>query len=126
MSKLRIAYLVSLAMLAALMALAAFRPMSAEREYSEVLRQGVLKGNGEWLVQLEMVNHEGRTVDYVVDALVAGKHNDVRFSVRDGFVYRYVHQIPYDSLGSGRATFTIYKDGETAPFDTFSYYLDQS
>ncbi|MBI2854727.1 MAG: hypothetical protein HYX87_07405 [Chloroflexi bacterium] len=123
MSKLRIVYMLSLMVLAVLIAFTVFRPMATGGQYSEVARENLLEREDEWIIQFDIINREGKPTEYVINVSVAGKQFSDRFIIADGSLYTYVYHIRRDMLGSGEATVTVYKEGESTPFEQTTYYL---
>jgi hypothetical protein len=125
MSKLKIFYILSLVALGVLLVFTVFRPfaMGMGRTYSEVQREQLLQGKDEWIMQFDIINQEGKTTKYSINVLAAGEPYTDEFLVQDGGVYTYIHHLRRDTLASDRATVTIYKEGETTPFEQITYHL---
>jgi len=124
MSRLRIFYIVSLLILGVLVALVVFRPMATGEEYSEVSRESLLQTENGWILQFVILNREGEDKSYTIEVLVDGKLSTATVSIRDGEQYTYVRQIRSEMLSEGVVSYTIYKEGETTPFEQGTYYLD--
>ena len=123
MSKLKLFYMVSLAALAALVVFTVFRPIVADREYSEIGRVELLQAEGEWIVQFDISNHEGKDIVYTVNVSVDGQKYGDRFVVREGGKYTYIHHILRDRVGDSKVDVAIWKEGESAPLEQTTYYL---
>ena len=123
MSRLRIAYVLSLAVLVVLLGFAVGHPMVSGTGSSEVLRQQLLQTEDEWIVQLDIVNREGRDVTYAIDISVNGQPYSHIAVLEDGQHYGYAHHIYKARVGQGDATLAVYKDGTAAPIGQTSYHL---
>jgi len=109
-SGLRIAYVVGLVVLGVLVVFTVFRPMMTGGEYTEVQREQLLQTEDEWIIQFNIINHEG-------------KDTNENVLIRDGSMFVYIHHIPRDMVGDGEVTFTIYKEDEDTPFEQVTYHL---
>lgn len=123
MSKLRIFLVFSMVLLGVLVVFTVFRPMATGGEYSEVSRESFLETKDGWILQFNIMNHEGKETEYSIQITVAGKQYDDRFLIQDGRVYTYIHEIRRDRVGTGEVNVTIYKEGEAAPIGVSTYYL---
>jgi len=123
MSRLRIIYIASLVVLAVLIITTVFRPMATIGEYSGVQRAQLLQTEDEWIIQFDLINHEGKEQNYTITALVDGKQYTEDVTILEGRIFTYIHRISHDTAGNGDVTFAIYKQGETGPFKQVTYYL---
>ncbi len=124
MSKLRIFYFLALTALGVLIVLAIGRPLAAGRDFSEVQRGHLLRAEKEWVIQFDIVNHEGIDIIYIINSSTPVAQNVERFLVPDGGVYTFIHHIPYEREVD-QVNYTIFKEGEQAPFEMTTYYLDR-
>lgn len=123
MSKLRIIYVVALVILAVLIAFTVFQPMATGDKYSEVQKEQLLETESEWIIQLVIINHEGRDQNYTINVLVDEKLFTESVLIRDGRRFSYIHHIRRDMLTDGDVSFTIYKEGEATPLEQATYHL---
>lgn len=123
MSKLRIVYVVSLVILAVLIAFTVFRPMVTGSRYSEVLKEQLLQTESEWIIQFDIINHEGRNQKYTIDIQVIDKSNTDSVLIRDGAKFSYIYHIRRDIITGGDC-FAIYREGEAIPFEQVTYHLE--
>lgn len=123
MSKLRIFYILSLVILALLIVFAVFRPMAMGGNYSDVQRESLLQTKDGWILQFDIINHEGKNTKYAIQVTIAGKQYGDQFLIQDGGVYTYIQNIRRDMVGSGEASVNIYKEGSDTPFEQGTYYL---
>ncbi len=123
MSKLRIFFVISLVILGVLLVFTVFRPMATGGEYSQVSGESLLQTENGWILQFDIMNHEGKETTYTINVSVGGEKFSERFQVQDGGVYTYIHHIPRQTAGTGEVTTTIYKEGEGAPIEQGTYYL---
>jgi hypothetical protein len=123
MPRLRIVYILSLVILGVLIAFAVFRPMIGGGEYSEVQKEQLLQTENEWIIQFNIVNHEGRDQKYTITVVVDGKQYSEKVLIHDGRIFTYIHHIYPDRVSDGDVSFAIYKEGEATPFEEVTYYL---
>ncbi len=123
MSKLRIFYIVSLVILALLIVFTVFRPMATGDQYSEVQRESLLQTEDEWIIQFDISNREGRDTQYTINVSLTDKQYNEQFLIKDGGLFTYIHHIRRNMVGTGEATFTIYKEGSDTPFEQATYHL---
>lgn len=122
-SKLKIFYILSLVILATLLIFAVFKPFAEGTTYTEIGRQSLLKTQDEWILQFDILNHEGRDVKYTIHTLVSGQDYQEDFMVRDGEKSTYIHHVNAGNIGNGQVTYRIYKENESSPVDQGTYYL---
>lgn len=123
MSKLRIFYILSLVFLGVLIAFTVFKPMATGGEYSEVQREQLLQAEDEWIIQFDIMNHEGRDINYNIEVSIDNKLYEQPVLVLDGRKFSYIHHIRRDMVGSGDVGFAVYKEGEDTPFEEVTYHL---
>ncbi len=124
MSKLKVIYIVALVVLGVLVAFTIFRPMATGREYSDVVKEHLLYTEDEYIIEFDIVNHEGEDKNYTISVLIDGELSSKVFLVRDGHVFTYIHHIYRDKIIEPTVSFTIYKEGEDSPFEQTTYYLE--
>lgn len=110
-------------MLAVLTAFTVFQPMATGSEYSEVQKEQLLQTESEWIIQFDIINHEGRDQNYTINVLVGEKLYTDIILIRDGAKFSYIQHIRRDMITVGDVSFTIYKEGEATPFEQVTYYL---
>lgn len=123
MPRLKIVYILSLVILGVLIAFTVFRPMIGGGEYSEVQKEQLLQTENEWIIQFNIVNHEGRDQNYTITVVVDGKPYSEKILIHDGRIFTYIHHIYPDRVSDGDVSFAIYKEGEATPFEEVTYYL---
>jgi len=123
MPKLRIVYIVSLVILGVLTVFTVFRPMAQTEEFSTVQRESILETEEEWIVEFNILNHEGEDQRYIITVVIGDEQYSQKVLIEDGKSFTYIHHIYRDRVTDGCATFTIYKEGEETPFEQATYYL---
>lgn len=123
MSKLRIFYIISLVILGVLVAITVFQPLGGGEEYSTVGGEALLQTEDEWIIQFDIINHEGSDQRYIITAVDDGKSYSEAVLIQDDKMFTYIHHIRRDMVTEGVASFTIYKEGEEVPFEEVTYYL---
>jgi len=123
MSRLRIIYILSLVVLGVLIAFTVFRPMAVGKEYSEVQRAQLLETEDQWIIEFDIINHEGRGQNYTITVLVDGKQYNESVLIPDGRIFTYIHHIYPDRITDGDVRFAVYKEGEATPIEEETFYL---
>lgn len=121
--KFKIIYILSLVILGVLVSLALVRPAATSDQYSEVSRGHLLKTDQGYVVAFDIMNHEGKDTQYAVKVTMDSYKYSEDILVRDGKRSTYVHHIYPDKLTEGVVNLSIYKVGQTTPFEDVSYYL---
>ena len=123
LSKLRIFYILSLVILATLLVFTVFLPMATRGRYSEVQRLGLLKQGDGWVIQFDILNHEGKDARYTIDVLVDGEPSTLTVSVQNEHAFTYIKDIKPFMLTEGKVSITVYKEGEAKPIEDVTYHL---
>ena len=123
MSKLRIIYIVGLLILGVLVAFTIVRPMVVGEGYSEVQQEGLLQDEDEWIIQFDLINHEGSDQNYLITVLIDGQPYSEGVLLRDRGIFTYIHHIRCDKVKEGCVTIIIHKEGEETPIEKATYFL---
>lgn len=123
MSRLRIAYITSLAIVAVLIAFTVFRPMAVGGEYSEVQRAQLLEREDQWIIEFHIFSHETEDTGYDINVLVDGELCSESIQLRPGELFKYIHHVYRDKPEGKDVAVAIYKQGEAIPFEKMTYYL---
>ena len=123
MSKFRVFYIISLVILVGLLVFTVFRPLAAGGEYTEVQLGGLLQAEDEWVVQFDIINHEGEDKKYTINVLIDGEIDSRNCTIQDRSTSTYIYHMYPEKINDKRVTFTIYKQGEETPFEQMTYYL---
>ncbi len=126
MGKLRIFYIVSLAILGVLIIFAVLRPMTAGKKYSEVQQEQLLQTENGCAIRFVITNHEGEDKAYTVKVSFGSYQFSQDVLIPDGNTFTYVHNLNPEQVTVGDIHFVIYKEGETAPFEQLTYHLKQA
>ena len=126
MSRLKIVYILSLVALVALIGFTVFKPIAQDVKYSEVQREQLLETEDGWIIQFDIINHEGKDTEYTISVLVNDKPSTLTVSVKDEKAFTYIKHINSNKLTEGKVSFMVYKDGGTVPFEEGTYYLKKS
>jgi len=124
MSKLRIVYIASLVILAVLIGFTVLRPLATGGEYSEVSKEQLLQTENEYIIQLDIKNHEGEDKNYTINVLIDGKSYSEDVLIPDGRIFTYIQHVYRGRIIEGNVTFTIYKEGEDTPLEELTYHID--
>jgi hypothetical protein len=123
MSRLKIAYILSLAVMGVLIAFTVFQPMAMGGEYSEIQRAQLLEREGQWIIELDIFSHEAEDTDYNINVLVDGELYVESIRLRPGELFKYIHHIYRNKPEGKDVAVAIYKEGEAIPFEEMTYYL---
>lgn len=125
MLKLRPLYIGSLVVLGVLLALTFFRPMAGGGEhYSEVQRAQLLEREGEWIVEFDIINREGKDMSYIIEVIADGERYTETVLVRDKGMFTYIHHFYPERLTSNEVSVAVYKEGEINPVEQTTYFLE--
>jgi len=116
-------YIGSLVILAVLLVLAFYHPITTESEYSEVQRAQLLEKGTERIIQFDIVNHEHKEMNYTIIVTVDGKNYTEDVLIRKGGMFTYIYHIYLERITKGEVSFVIYKEGESAPIEEVTYYI---
>lgn len=124
MLKLRIVYILSLVIVGVLAVLVFFLPMSGgAQEYSEVQREGLLQTENGWILQFDIVNHEGENRSYTIDVSIDGTPSTLSVFIPEGKAFTYVKQVNQDMVTHGVVNFAIHKEDDDTYLKKATYYL---
>ncbi len=124
MLKFKPIYVSSLVVLGVLIAFTFFRPVTTGGDtYSEVQRTQLLESEGGWIIEFDIINHEGRDMSYTIEVTSDGEPYTESVSIRDGKMFTYIHHFYAERLTSNEVSFAVYKEGESAPVEEGTYFL---
>ena len=123
MTRLKIAYIVSLAILGILVVMVISDPIRKTEPYSEVLREGMIQTEEAYIVEFEIQNSERKEQCYIISVSCGSYQYSQRIVIEDSKSFTYVHHLYRDRTTGNCATFTICREGETTPFEETTYYL---
>ncbi|MFC1902463.1 hypothetical protein ACFLX4_00125 [Chloroflexota bacterium] len=126
MPKLRIFYILSLVVLGVLVGFTVFKPMAVGGEYSEVQRKQLLETEDGWIIQFDIINHEGRDIDYIIEVSVDGEPSKITVTVRDESMFTYIKHIKPHMLTEGEVTFMVYGEDSKVPLEEGTYCLKKA
>jgi hypothetical protein len=121
--RLKYLYIVSILLLAVLTLMTVFRPMVKGAEYTEVRRDSLLRTGNEWIIQFDIINHEGCEKNYNIEATVNGKEYNEGILVPDKRIFTYIYHIRQEDVSDENVDFAIYREGENVPVKQVSYHL---
>ena len=115
-------YVASLIILGILLALTSYRLVTPKVEYSEVQRGQLLEREDETIIQLDIINHEGRDTNYTIKISIDGKNYTDNVLIRKERKFTYVCHV-YQPKRVKEVTIAIYKEGEPEPIEEATYQL---
>ena len=123
MEKSKFVYIGSLAILAVLLVLAFYHPITTESKYSEVQRTQLLEKGTERIIQFDIINHEQKDMNYTIVVTVDEKKYTEDVLIREGGMFTYIYHIYLERITKGEVSFVVYKEGEPQPIEEVTYYL---
>jgi len=124
MSRLRIIFVASLVILGVLLVFTVFRPMTSGEKFSTVARESVIRQEDWWIIQLDIINREGKEMSYIINWSTGGETYIERVSIKDGRVFTYIHYVYPEAVKGGKVNLEVYKEGEATPFEQITYHID--
>ena len=124
MSKLRVIYILFLVILGLLVIFAILKPMTSGEEYTEVSWGSVIQLEDEWIIQIDLINKEGKITDYSISWSSGEQTNTDRVSIKDGAKFTYIYHVCPETVKDGQVKLEICKEGETTPFEEATYYVN--
>ena len=121
--RLRIAFIISLVILGVLVVLAVFRPRVSAEEYSVVSRESIIRGEDQWIIQLDIVNQEKKDMIYTLLWSSEGEDYTEEVLVKEGRIYSHIRHVYPEKVPEGKIYLTIYREGAATPFEQSTYYL---
>ena len=122
-SRLSLVFIISMVILGVLIVLAVFRPLVSAEEYSVVSRESIIRGEDQWIIQLDIVNQEKQDVIYTLLWSSGGRDYTEEVLVREGRIYSHIRHVYPETVPDGKINLTIYREGVTIPFEQSTYYL---
>jgi len=119
-------YITSLLVLGVFLVLAFYHPITTESEYSRVQWVQMLKTNGERIAEFNIVNHEGKDMNYTITSFINGKSCNSSVRIPSNGTYTHIRHIYMEKLIEDEVTFEVYKEGFSAPIDELTYYLKKN
>jgi hypothetical protein len=123
MKNLKIIFIVLLVILGALVVITFIPRASTGKTYTEVARDHVIQQDSGYLVQFDIINHEGLDVTYTVKITLDNNGYGEEVNVPDGYTHTYGHYIYPDKLTSGIVNLVVTKAGELSPVANINYHL---
>ena len=126
-SRLKIVFAISLVILGVLAGLAVFRPLVTSPEFSAVGRESVLKTDGEWIIQFDIINQENKDMNYSIVFSGEGQSSTETVLVGNGRTYSHIHHVymdPNQTAEETKVDMTIYEEGNATPFEQVTYHLN--
>ncbi len=123
MSKLRIVFVVSLAILGVLVVFTVFRPMVLGEKFSTVFRESIIKTEDEWIIQCDIINREGEDTSYIIEWSSGGERYTQKVLIRDGKKFTSIYNFYPRTVKDGQAHLAVYKEDEDTPFEEVTYYI---
>ncbi len=122
MLRLRLIFILSLAVLAGLfVSIVYFLPL--REGYTETKRVHIIEAENEWILQYDIINHEGGDIEYTIIVTVDGMVYTDFTVVKPGKVYTYIHHIYPQQLQEGKVDFAVYQKGKTEPMEQATFHL---
>jgi len=125
-SKLSLAYLLSIVVIAALAVSIVVLHVSPGEAVSEVQSQQLIERQNEWILQFDVTNRAVAVKDYTITVFVNELSSHIeRFTLADGKKFAFVYHLYRDRLpaGENRLGYVLNEDGVSQPLESFTYNL---
>ena len=96
------------------------------KAYSEIQREQLLKTEDGWIIQFDIINHEGKDTNYTINVSVDGEPSTLTVTVKNEKTFTYIKHINPTMLNEGEVTFIVYKEAGTVPLEEGTYCLKKS
>jgi hypothetical protein len=123
MFKLKIIFILALAILGALVIFTFIPQASSGKTYTEVAREHIIQQQDGYLIQFDIINHEGQDITYTVVMTVDNNSYIEKVTIQDGHTYTYGHYIYPEKLTSGIVNLLVSKAGDPSPVADINYHL---
>ena len=124
MSKFSIIFIASLVILGGLLVFTVFRPMAAGEKFSALTQESIIQGEDEWIIQVSIINREGLATNYIIEWSTGGElYSRQVVCIENGRTFTNMHHVYPDTVKEGKIQLTIYKAGETTPFEESTYHI---
>jgi hypothetical protein len=123
MFKLKIIFIVALAILGVLAIFTFIPQASSGKTYTEVAREHIIQQPDGYLVQFDIINHESQDITYKVIMTLDNNSYGEEVNVPAGHTYTYGHYIYPDKLASGIVNLVVTKAGDPSPIADINYHL---
>ena len=121
--KLKIFYIISLVILSVLVVVIVFQPLGKSSGSSEVQREQLLQTENEWIIQVDILNREGKRQDYMIKVLNDDKEYTEDVSIGDGRIFSFIHHIQREETGGSDINLAVYTQGDDEPIEQIVYHL---
>lgn len=121
--RLRIVFIVSLGILGLLVVFTIFRPMATGEQYSEVVQESIIQLEDQWIIKFSIINRESKEVNYTINWSTGGKTYSQTIPIKNGRMFTHIHHVYPETVKEGQVNLTVYKEGETTPFEQSTYYI---
>ncbi len=123
MSRFKLVYIVSLVVLGTLVGFALVRPAATAGEYSEVSQEQLIRTDTEYLIELQIANHEGRDTSYSIEVVFSESRSRQDVTIPDDNSYGYRYHIDPARLTGEAVNVSVFKEGQDSPFEEITYRL---
>ena len=101
MPKLKIFLVISLVILGMLIGFTILKPMATGEEYSETQREQLLQSGDGYILQFDIMNHEGKETEYTINVTVDGESSTLTVPIQGDRAFTYIKHINRDMLAEG-------------------------
>jgi hypothetical protein len=127
MFKLRVVYISLLVVLGVLVLFTIVKPTGTGSKYSEIQRESLLKSDNGWVIQFDIMNHEGGEQNYTVHFVINDDKPYVEeIQLQNKMSFTFIRRIQKNEVEgkSANATFSVYKAGVANPIEHITYNLE--
>ncbi|MGD0153211.1 MAG: hypothetical protein ABSC17_05540 [Thermacetogeniaceae bacterium] len=121
--RLKLFYILSLVALVLLFVVSYFRPLAGDRATSAIQKTQLLRTSGYWILQLQLANNDNRDVSYRVQTTLGQNRYQESILIKKDGTYIYNQPLKISAAGAGKVLVNIYREPETTPMESMTYYL---
>lgn len=97
--------------------------MTSGEKFSTVGRESIIQTEDRWIIQIDIINREGKDTNYIIRWSSGGTSYSEKVSIKDDRTFTYIHYVYPEMVKEGKVNLEIYKEGETTPFEQATYYV---
>ena len=113
----------SILILGVLLVLTVFRPMASEEKGGIISQESVIEKADEWIIEFAIINREGEDTRYIINWSTGDETYNERVLIKDRHKFKYIYHCYPETVKEGKVHLSVYKEGETTPFEETTYYI---
>jgi len=123
--KLKIVFILSLVLLGVLLAFTVFQPITSGGKFNTVASESIIKKEKMWVIVIKIINQADEDTVYSIAWSTGGNvYNSKEVLIQSGRAFTDMHHVYPETAKDGKIDLTIYKEGEPAPIEQSTYYVN--